>query len=234
MKRHLKRLAAPKTWNIGRKETKFIARPATSGHSMELSISLNVFMKEMTGFAKTTKEVKAILQNKKLLVDGRRRKDHRFAVGFLDAIELEELGEAYRMSIDKKGQLISIPISVKEAGTKVCKIIKKTVTKGKRMQINLNDGKNLFIDGKENYKVTDSLVLDVKNNKIVDHLPFGKNMTVLLLQGKNKGLLGKITDIQERGMVIVKTNDGKEYTATKESCFVVGKAQAAITVQKQE
>lgn len=232
MKRHLKRLAAPKTWKIGRKESKFIARPFPSGHSIEFCVPLNVFMKEMTEVAKTTREVKAILQNKKVLVDGRRRKDHRFAVGFLDAVELEDIGETYRISLDKNGQLTALPISGKEAATKICRIVKKTAAKGKKLQITLNDGKNYFIEGKENYRVGDSLVLDVKNNKIADHLPFGKSMTVLLIQGKNKGLVGKIADVQERNMVTIKTADEKEYTATKESCFVVGKAQAAITVQK--
>ncbi len=232
MKRHLKRLAAPKTWKVKRKETMFIARPRPSGHTMKLCVPLNVFMKDMEDLAKTTREVKAILRTKKILVDGKQRKDPRFAVGFLDTVEIEE-GDAYRIIIDKKGQLAHISIPAKEAGKKVCKIIKKTMIKGKKLQINLNDGKNFLMEGKENYKVGDSLVLDAKNNKIVDHLPFEKNMTVLLTRGKNTGLLGKIAEVQE-GMVTVKTSDGKEYTTTKESCFVVGKAQSAISVQKKE
>jgi small subunit ribosomal protein S4e len=230
MKRHLKRLAAPKTWNIKRKKTMFVVRPKPSGHKREASISLNMFMKEMAGVAKTTKEVKTILQNKNILVDGRKRKDHRYAVGYLDSIQIKETNDAYRIIFDAKGRISYTPIPAKEAETKVCKIVNKTMTKGKKLQLNLNDGKNLFVDGKTKYKVGDSLVVECKDHKVTDHLPFDKNMTVCLTAGKNRGTVGKITDLTN-GMITIKSNDGKEYQTRKVNGFIVGKAQPAVSVQ---
>ncbi len=229
MKRHLKRLAAPKSWNIKRKKTVFVVRQHPSGHSLEFSLSLNVFMKEMLGLAKTTKEVKTILSNRNILVDCRRRTDHRFAVGFLDTISIKETNDAFRIVLDSKGRLASIPIPSKEADMKICKIVRKTMTKGKKLQINLNDGKNYFVDEKAKYNVGDSLVIDLKNNSIVDHLPFGKDVTIFLISGKNRGAVGKVVALEDE-IIAVKTADGKEYKTRKENGFVVGKAQPAVTL----
>jgi small subunit ribosomal protein S4e len=230
MKRHLKRLAAPKAWKIERKKTTFITRQKPSGHKKDMAISINVFMKEIVGIAKTTKEVKTILHNKKVVVDGIERKDHRFAVGFLDTIDIG--GNAYRITLDTKGRLSYIPIDEKETGTKVCRIIKKTIMKGNKTQLNLNDGKNYLVDGKQKYSLGDSVVLDTKDKKIIDHLPLAKNMTVLLIAGKNRGALGKITEIGNGNMLTIKTNDEKEHKTRKQDGFIVGKESPAIELRK--
>jgi small subunit ribosomal protein S4e len=230
MKRHLKRLAAPVTWNIKRKKTTFIVKPHPSGHKREASTSLNLFMKEMAGLAKTTKEVKTILQNKKVLVDGKQRKDHRFAVGFLDTVQIEETNDAFRVTLDRKGRISYVTIPPKEASIKVCKIINKTMTKGKKLQLNLNDGKNIFVDAKTKYKAGDSVVVDCNENKVTEHLPFDKNMTVFLTAGKNKGAIGKITEIAER-VFTIKTEKAKEYKTRRENGFIVGKGQSAVSIK---
>lgn len=229
MKRHLKRLAVPKSWNIKRKKTTFVTRPKSSGHKKGLSTSLNMFMKEMAGIAKTTKEVKTIIQNQKVLVDGRQIKDHRFAVGFLDTIEVGNTDNIFRIILDNKGKLAYIVIDAKEAQKKICRIINKTMMKGKKIQLNLNDGKNYIIDDKTKYKVGDSLVIDLKNKKITEHLAFDNNMTVFLTEGNNKGTLGKITEIKEN-IITVKTNAGKEYKTRKNKGFIVGKTQPAVNI----
>ena len=109
MKRHLKRLAAPAKWNIERRSTKFVARPMPSGHSLDMCLPLNIFMKEIAGYAKTTKEVKTILQNKNILINGRRRKDHRAAAGFLDIIEMDSM-EHVRVILDARGKISYVKV----------------------------------------------------------------------------------------------------------------------------
>ena len=228
MKRHLKRLAAPASWNIKRKSTKFIARPFPSGHTMNMCISLNLLLNEMAGYAKTTKEVKAIMQND-ISVNGRKRTDHRSPVGFLDVVELKKLNEALRIILDKNGGLAYTKIPEKEQAIKVCKIIGKTMMPGKKLQLNLNDGQN-FILTNEKYKVGDSVVVDFKKNIIIEHLPFDKNMTVFLTEGRQKGSIGKIVNVDAE-TVIIKLQTGNEYKTKKTAAFVVGKEQPAVTVQ---
>lgn len=228
MKRHLKRLAAPPTWNIKRKSTTFVALPFPSGHSREMCISLNLFLREMAGYAKSTKEVKAIVQGD-IFVNGRKRTDHRSPVGFFDVIEIKKLNEACRIIMDKNGNIAYVAIPEKEAGLKVCKVIGKTMLAGKKLQLHLNDGQN-FIIGNEPYAVGDSVVVDVHANKIIQRLAFEKNMTVFLTRGKQRGHIGKVAAVDSRH-VVVTLETGEQYKTVKDCAFVVGKDHPVITVE---
>ena len=57
----LKRLAAPKTWHVERKKTKLITKPVPGPHKTENGIPLNILLKEILNYAKTTREVKKLL-----------------------------------------------------------------------------------------------------------------------------------------------------------------------------
>ncbi len=233
MKRHLKRLAAPATWNVKRKSTKFIARALPSGHPMNMCVPLGVFMTEIGSYAKTTKEVKTIIHEKNILVNGRRKHDHRSAVGFLDVVEMGDAQETLRVIIDRKGKIAYVKVPVKEANSKVCKIIGKTALRGNKLQLNLNDGQNFLIAAKDKYNVGDSVVVDIKNNKITEHLPMEKNATVFLVEGKQIGHIGKVADLDQENITIT-LESGAEYKTRKGCALVVGKDHPAVTVQEQE
>ena len=58
-------------------------------------------------------------------------------------------------------------------------------------------------------------------------------MTLLLVEGKQIGHTGKITDLAQ-DTVTIKLQNGAEYKTRKSCAFVVGKEHPAVTVQKQE
>ena len=65
---HLKRIRAPRSWTLKqRKGVTFIARPLPGSHKLSQSVTLNCIVKEMLTYAKTTKEVKLILHQGKIL-----------------------------------------------------------------------------------------------------------------------------------------------------------------------
>lgn len=226
MKRHLKRLAAPASWNVKRKSTTFIVRPHPSGHSQHLSVSLNMFLREMAGYAKSTKEIKAILQQD-VLVNGRKQTDHRNTAGFFDVVEMAKTKEANRIIMDTNGRITHVKIPEKEAHLKICKIIGKTILPKGKVQLNLNDGQNFIVTTP--YTVGDSVVVDFKKNTLVDTLKFEKNMTVFLTEGKQKCSLGKIVYIQGDTATFA-LQSGAQYKTRKSCAFVVGKDHPIITV----
>jgi len=67
-KRHLRRIAAPKTWPIPRKGTYWIAKPIPGPHKMELSMPLALWIRDYLKLGKTMREVKYILNEGKVLV----------------------------------------------------------------------------------------------------------------------------------------------------------------------
>ena len=91
MKNHLKRLASPRTWRIDRKKNVFIVRPKPSGHSYDLGMPLGVLIRDFLNFSSSMRETKKILSNKIVLVDGVRRKDHRYLIGLFDVLSLRSL-----------------------------------------------------------------------------------------------------------------------------------------------
>ncbi len=114
-KNHLKKIATPRTWNINRKENTFVTKAKPGPHDKSLSCALSVFIKDIVGLAATTKNAKYILNEKTVLVNGKRRKDYRFPVGFMDVIYFKEIDKHYRIILNRKGKLDAIEAKKKDS-----------------------------------------------------------------------------------------------------------------------
>ena len=110
-KKHLSRVAVPKTWPINRRYRKWVTRPKPGMHGIKLGMPLSVIFKEILGYAKTTKEAKNILNNQDVLVDGKRRKDTRFIAGLMDIISMPKIKENFRILLIKRGKISLVPIN---------------------------------------------------------------------------------------------------------------------------
>lgn len=218
VKNHIKRLTIPNTWKgVGKKENKYIIKTAPGPHPIEMSMPLGVIFKQL-GIAKTTKECKYILHNKTVQVDGRRIKDDHFPVGLYDVISLVDSKKHYRMMLDNKGKL-EIVDAGKSANTKTCRIRgKKVLAKGK-VQLNLSDGRNVLVD-KDEYKVGDSVVLEIPSQKITKKLDLALKANVILTGGKHRGDYGQVASIEGQSLTY-KNKDGKEIKTLREYAYVV-------------
>src|SRR3989344_6984637 len=101
---HLSRLAAPKSWPIKRKGIKWIARPRTGPHSLDNCITINVILKNILKHANTTREVKNILHDSKVLVNNTPIMDHKFAVGIMDIVSIPTIDQYYLVLLNKKNK----------------------------------------------------------------------------------------------------------------------------------
>ncbi|MBA3064807.1 30S ribosomal protein S4e [Candidatus Woesearchaeota archaeon] len=227
-KKHLKRLVAPKSWKIKRKGITFVTRPNPGMHSKKNSISINVVLRDMLNYAKTTRDVKVILSKGDILVDGKQIKDHRFSVGVMDLIEIPKIKESFRVLLNKKGNISLVKLKPDEAKIKLCKVVGKSVIKKGKIQLNLNDGKNMIID-KNNYNTGDTLVIEVPEQKIKEHLKFEKGVCVYLSGGKHKGESGIIDEVKDR-LIKVKPESGESFETSKKFAFVIGKENPIITL----
>ncbi|MCH1481054.1 MAG: hypothetical protein L7T81_02310, partial [Candidatus Poseidoniaceae archaeon] len=135
---HMKRLAMPRSWPLPRKTSTWVTKAAPGAHTLELCMPVVVVIRDILGYAKSTREVRHILHNNLVSIDGRICKDSRRGVGFMDVLTLGE--ENYRCIVDQKGILRYRKITKKEAETKVCRINGKTTIKGGKTQLHLHDG----------------------------------------------------------------------------------------------
>jgi len=228
-KDHLKRLAAPRSWPIERKSGTFIAKPNPGPHSLESGIPLGVLIKDILGYARTTRETKKILQNRNILVDGIRRKEHRFIVGLMDTLEISELKKYYRLIFDKKGKLSLIEIKKEDAYIKPCRIRGKNKVRGKT-QLSLFDGRNIVTD-KDDYKVNDTLMISLPDQEIKKHIKLDKNVLVFLTGGKHIGELGLVEDIIS-DKIRYKAKTGEVFETLKKYAFAIGKEKPEIKLEK--
>lgn len=229
VKNHIKRIRAPKTWRVLRKTTTFITKPYPGAHSKDLGLSINTFLKEVVNVTKTTKETKYLLTKQEVIVNGNRIRDDKHAVGFLDIVLIPSAKKAFRVIMDSKGTLNAKEIKTEENNC-LLKISGKTMLKKGIVQINTMSGKNLLVKNTEakKYKVGDSLVVSVPDNKIHNHFSNDTSAHAFVFTGKHCGKIGVVEQIQNSS-VKIKSKD-KSFETNKEYIIIVGKDKPEIDI----
>ncbi len=206
--------------------------PRSGPHAKFESIPLTFLLRDILKLVETADEARKVVNRGEVLVDGRPRKDFAYPVGLFDVVKIPKAGKFYRIVPGKKG-LGPIEISEKEANSKIVVIKNKTVLRKGKVQLNLNDGKNILVD-KSDYKVGDSLLIEVPSLKIVEHLPLDKKVLGIVSKGENIGKVGKVKEIVSGSMRgkfrLVCEIDGGEKEVLKDYFVVVGKDKPVITI----
>ncbi len=195
MSDHLKRLNAPDSWHIAKKTTKFITKTAPGPHNAN-AMPIAIWLRDHMGFARNLKEVKQILNQNDVIVNGRSCRDPKMGIGIFDIISLPKINKFYRILRDKNGRHVSIEIDADSAKTRLCKVKNKTIIPGGKVQLNMRDGANLLADN--TIKSGDSIVLSLEPEtrfKIVDHFPFAIGNMAMVIGGRHSGKVARIIDI---------------------------------------
>jgi small subunit ribosomal protein S4e len=192
---HLKRLNAPDSWHIAKKTKKFITKTAPGPHNAN-AMPITVWLRDQMGLARNLKEVKQILHQNDVIINGKPCRDSRMGIGIFDIIALPKINKYYRILRDKNGRHVSIPIDAEAAKTRLCKIKNKTTIPGGKVQLNLRYGANIIADN--TYKSNDSVVISLQPEdrfKIIDHFPFAVGNMAMVIGGKHSGKVARILDI---------------------------------------
>src|SRR3989344_6707314 len=158
-KNHMKRIAMPKAWELARKTTAYITRPSPGAHAIMQALPLGVVLRDVLGVAKSGREIRYLIQQREVLVDGKRRKVDDLPVGPMDVVVLPQTKQYFRMLITPKGTLGAVQIPEAEQHQKLCRITGKHVAKDKTLRLSLSDGRSISGDAK--YAVGDSGLLEL-------------------------------------------------------------------------
>jgi len=228
----LKRLNAPKFWRQEPKKYKYSVNPSPGPHPKYFCIPLAIILREILGYAENLKEVKKILNQRKVLVDGRVVTDYKYPCGLFDVISIPEINEHYRITADEKG-LTLIKIDESEKDLKILRVKRKTKISKDEYQLTFHDGKNILT--KDNsIKPNDSVLFDLKNYKILKHLKMEEKNYGFVFKGENSGKHGKIVKITPSGfnrksLVEIKT-DVETIMTIRDYVVVVGEDKPLITI----
>ena len=215
-----------------RKTKKWVIAPSPGPHKKYELIPLAVVLRDVLNVASTGSDAKKIIKAGEILVDGRKRKDPGYTVGLFDVLYLPKTGEHYRGVPTQKG-LQLVKISADDAGKKICKIENKTVLKKGKLQLNLHDGRNILAD-KNEYATGDSLLVQIPEMKILEHIKLEKGATGIVSKGVNSGKVGTVKEVKSakarEAKKVSVDFDGEVEDVLVDRFFVLGKKEPAIKI----
>src|SRR5947208_8439124 len=236
--RQLKREPAPGFWPIKRKERTWAPNTRPGPHSRGKSLPLLITIREILGYARTAKEATRIISTGKVKIDGVVRRDHRFSVGLMDILQVEAAGQIFRILPKPSRGLTPTPISGKEAGFKLCKIIGKRNIEGGKIQLNLHDGRSIILQSQSGRQKTEgefapggAMQLGLPKQNMMGLMPFQTGALGLVVEGSNQGVFGKITTLTAAPHTrpkIVKIETGSEAFDTPAEYVIPVGTQASL------
>lgn len=232
--RKLKALNAPDFWKVDKKKTTWVVSPRAGPHKKFESIPLAIILKNVLKIVETTKEAETVIKGGNVLVDNKIVKDPSYPAGLFDVISLPKNNKFYRIVPIKKG-LNLIEVDQRESGVKICSIRNKTVVNKGKLQLNLNDGKNVLVESGE-YVTGDSLLLDLPSLKILKHIKLKPGVVGIVVKGTDSGKTGVVKGISNgtisQTSKILCDLDGESEEVLKDRFFVIGEDRPLIKVRQ--
>ncbi|NCO11533.1 hypothetical protein CO038_04025 [Candidatus Pacearchaeota archaeon CG_4_9_14_0_2_um_filter_39_13] len=183
---HLKRTEVRKIVPIERKGTKYVARASNNSRK---GIPVVIAIRDMLKLARNVKEVRLMVADKLLKLNGRDVRDYKEGISIFNILEADK---RYKLTLMKTGRFT---LEETKEESRIAKVINKKIMKKGLVQINLHDGTNVL--SKEKIKVGDSVELDFKNN-IKKILPLEKGKEVFVMSGRSMGNRGKIKEVENK------------------------------------
>jgi len=193
---YLKRQKAPKNWPITRKGTKYIVRPS---FDIQRGIPILIILRDVLEIAQNRKEVKKAIHMKNILLNDKVIIDEKIPCFLFDIIKIVPGKKYYRINLSENGKFKVEEINENESHHKINKILGKKIIKGKKIQINLSDGKNFLSDIK--CKINDSVLIDLEKKKIEKCLVLKEKSEVIVYFGKYAGKKGIIEKIDSKNKI---------------------------------
>ncbi|KAF6257032.1 component of cytosolic 80S ribosome and 40S small subunit [Scenedesmus sp. NREL 46B-D3] len=230
-KKHMKRLNAPSHWMLDKLGGIFAPKPSPGPHKQRECLPLLLVLRNRLKYALTGKEVKMILMQRLVKVDGKVRTDVTYPAGFMDVIELEKTNEHFRLVYDTKGRFVVHRITPEEASYKLCKVRRMQFGKGGIPYIGTHDGRTLRYPDPD-IKEQDTVMLDLETGKIKDFIKFDLGNLAMVTGGHNNGRVGTIVHKERHrgGHDIVHIEDaaGNRFATRISNVFVIGKGNKPL------
>jgi len=225
-KKHLKRLNAPKHWMLDKLTGVFAPRPSTGPHKLRECLPLIVFLRNRLKYALTYDEVKKILKQRLVKIDGKVRTDVTYPAGFMDVISIDKTGENFRLLYDVKGRFTVHRITNEEAKYKLCKVRRVQIGKKGIPHLVTGDARTIRYPDPL-VKVNDTVVVDIKTGKITDFIKFDTGNLAMVVGGRNMGRVGIVTHRERHAgsfdIVHVKDATGHQFATRMTNIFIIGK-----------
>jgi len=230
----LKRLSAPRSWDIERKSSRFIIKPSPGPYSIQNSYSLGVAIRDLLHLVQNKREIDNVLSHSQILVDGVARRDSSFPVGLFNVITVPKEGIYFRLVPSSDG-LKARKVGKEQSNLKLCRISSKSKITGGRIQYGFHDGRSMLNDSLA-LSPGDAVLMKVPEQSVVSSVKLGKGSLGLILSGERAGQVGQISDVKKgtvsRERMVTISLPAGETELPARLVFPVGTETPAIEVQE--
>lgn len=232
MTRRMKRRAAPRTWPVPRKGTKWIRRPAPGPHAQDQSIPLVIVLRDLRHLVRNEREARILVNSDAVKIDGKVVHDLSRGLGLMDTLSLAApLDTHARVVKDRRGKLVLVVIPPAEASTKIGRIRFKHAIRSGQVGMTLHDGRTLVVPANSPYRVGDSLQIELPSQTIVRHFPLAAGQLAFLAGGSHVGETARVERVEVRNSSQPNLVHFKEgFSTIKEYVFIVGETSPQVTI----
>merc|ERR1719498_1608873 len=223
----IKRVAAPKQWYLGKLKGVYATRPTAGPHKLRECIPMSVLLQQRLKYAFTRDESRRIANSKdgNIKVDGKVRRNFRFPLGNMDVVTIDKTNEHFRILLDTKGRFNPHRIDAKEAGFKLCKVIRKRIGKAKIPYVVTHDGRTIRYPHPD-VQINDSVKLNLETGQVDGIIKFQNNAIVMLTGGNNIGRVGQLQSIEKHPgsfeIAHIRDASGNSFSTRLQNVMVVG------------
>ncbi|EMS68941.1 40S ribosomal protein S4 [Triticum urartu] len=220
LKKHVKRLNAPKHWMVEKLGGAFAPKPSSGPHKARECLPLILMLRNRLKYALTYREVVSIMMQRHIMVDGevpaKTEKSNQVPV----AVKL----------IPASALASRSPEDAKRIVFKLCKV--RTVQCGQKGVPSLNtyDGRTIRYPDPA-IKPNDTIKIELDTNKIVDFIKFEVGNFVMVTGGRNTGRIGviKSREKHEGSFETIHVEDalGHQFATRLANVFTIGKDRKA-------
>jgi len=229
----MKRVNAPKTWYLGKLKGVYAAKPSAGPHKTRECIPLNVLLQHRLKYALTRKESQKIVRDREgmIKIDGKVRRDPRFPLGQMDVVTIDKTNENFRILVDTKGRFVPHRIDAKEAGFKLCKVVRKRIGKAKVPHIVTSDGRTIRYPHPD-VQINDSVKYNFSTGQIDSIVKFQNNAICMITGGNNIGRIGTLQSLEKHPgsfeIVHMRDASGNTFSTRLQNVQVIGDSKTPV------
>ncbi|MHA2308683.1 MAG: hypothetical protein ACXABJ_05360 [Candidatus Heimdallarchaeaceae archaeon] len=217
-KRHLKRFVVSKHIPVSKKEFTFTVKPSPGPHAADDCIPIAILLRDMFNYARNMSEIKRILYERNVVVDGRVKTNRKYPLGFMDVLSFPKINEHYRLIYLPKVGLRTVPITESEMNVKLYLVLGPEDSKS------------------QSYYTHDTLKISIPDQKILESYELKIGNYGFVTSGRWMGMHGIIEEISSHGTkktrtVTLTTSEGERLVTLYRYIFVIGAESPSVTIE---
>ncbi len=224
-----KRQMLPRVVKVARKEYFWGASARPGRHSTESSVPLLHVLRDYLHLGDKEREITRILNSGFVLVDGKKVKDRRIGVGFMDLVTVVPTSQNYRVLYDRRGRLVLRNESEKFAGVKYLRVKNKRTVSDRKTQLSFHDGQNTISDA--DLTPGDVVTVKLPEKKFQEILKMQPGSKVFITGGSHVGETATVKKIEVKkssSANLVEMEEGFE--TISDYVFVIGSSKSFYEV----